>query len=627
MPEAVPNGPSPNRLVERGLPWLVVLAGVLMAGHLFACSWKAGDAGWWWLTHDRHTHYSLGLNLAYDVRHLDLSRLRHDLDALRVWGPLHPLLEAAVQLVAGPDHRFAILPSVAAWVLTVALAYLVTRRLLPSHGDMAGLAAAAVVAALPAYRAYATDVMLESLGVMLTLLVLYCYLVAVQDGPPRSGTHLALALLLLFFHKYNYWLIVVTGLALGEFLRRPGSWVEFVREHRGYFQSLLVREARQPLSWLAAVVFVFACVVWLRRGVTLVAGPWRLTLVEPHNLFWVAFAAFFLRLCVWWRREGRELAARLDPRVRPVLVWHGWAAAVWFLLPKRLGYFFWFLSPANTTQEFKSTTLIDGFWFYLNALREDYCAWPWQLAVLLGLVALAVLMARRFRPGNAAVFLVLAVGAFLSMQHAMTKHRFAHTWAAVAWVVAIAGLFALLSRLGRASRWVAAATALAVVGLQAPAYLEPGRAQESGAKGDLANPLAITGAYLPSLADARHSTIMSNVPARYLFGWTFVEAHGHTRFATAIKQFRERLQHDPEGLRRWLAETPSDALVLVEVLPHSPHAPELTLEPADLETMKQVLRGQAVFTRAHRWDLPEGVSITLWRKDGPAALSRKGERE
>jgi hypothetical protein len=169
--------------------------------------------------------------------------------------------------------------------------------------------------------------------------------------------------------------------------------------------------------------------------------------------------------------------------------------------------------------------------------------------------------------------------------------------------------------------------ALFVVGLHAPACLEPGRGEETGARAGLANPLAITRAYLPALADARHATIMSNVPARYLFGWTFLEAHGHARFATDVKHYKERLQGDPSALRRWLAETPSDALVLVEVLPHSPHAPELVLEPADLMPMKQVLDAQTGFTRARRWDLPDGVVVSLWRREGGSAVSRKGEQQ
>ena len=80
---------------------------------------------------------------------------------------------------------------------------------------MAGLVAALFIAASPAHRAYATDIMLESLGAALSLLALYCYLLTVQGQPDETGKArcLAAALLLLFLEKYNYWLLVVLALS------------------------------------------------------------------------------------------------------------------------------------------------------------------------------------------------------------------------------------------------------------------------------------------------------------------------------------------------------------------------------------------------------------------------------
>ena len=47
------------------------------------------------------------------------------------------------------------------------------------------------ILASPAHRAFGTDIMLESLGGCLSIMVLYFYLAAVQDagdsGRPRSG--------------------------------------------------------------------------------------------------------------------------------------------------------------------------------------------------------------------------------------------------------------------------------------------------------------------------------------------------------------------------------------------------------------------------------------------------------
>jgi hypothetical protein len=609
MPPVLPE--LPGRRLDRAVSLAVLLAACVLAAHLYAGFWPHAREVWWWPEHDRHTHYLNGLNLAMDVRTFDLSRLRHDLDGLRVWGPLHSFLVGAVELVAGPNYRLAVLPSLAGWVLTVWLGFLLARRMLHAHGNAAGLAAAALLAAVPAHRAFATDVMLESSGAALSLLALYFYVVAVQDGSPGAGVPLALSLLALFFHKYNYWLLVVLGLVAAEFLRQPRAWLAVARIDR--LRVFLRSEARQPLSWIALLLFLAACFVWKDGGVTLPFGNRSLPVHEPHTLFTVAFWALALRLGLWWRAGGRALAATLDPRLRPVLVWHGFAMTLWFAVPKRLGYFLWYLSPANTTPEFDSTTPLDGVMFYLRALAEDYCASPWEVYALLAGVALAALLARGLRPGSAAVLMFFVVAALLTARHPMTKHRFAHTWVAAGWVLAAVGLFAALRR---CPALVGGLVCLGIAALHLPGYVSPGHAHEAGRKPELACPLAMTDVYLPHVTEARHTTIFSNVPARFLFGWTFLEAHRHTRFATEVRQFKEKLERDPAALAAWLERTPSDALVLIESRPGSPFA-VFSPETADLTTLAAVLERQQAFSRERRWELPEGVTISLWRK-GPA---------
>src|SRR5262249_23521719 len=155
-------------------------------------------------------------------------RLLHDFDRIRVWGPLHPLLVALVEVVGGPNHRLAVLPSLAGWVLTMWCAFLIPRRLLNTGGNAAGLLAAFLVAVSPAHRAFATDVMYESLGAGLSLAAIYFYLVVRQDQSHRGAGWLAATLTLLFFHKTNYWLLVMFGLTFGEFAHQPMVWLEYL---------------------------------------------------------------------------------------------------------------------------------------------------------------------------------------------------------------------------------------------------------------------------------------------------------------------------------------------------------------------------------------------------------------
>src|SRR2546425_535233 len=87
------------------------------------------------------------------------------------------------------------------WLLglaTVILGFLIGRRLLPEAGTAAGLLAAIFIMLSPAHRAFATDIMLESMGAALTLLCLLRYLIAVQENHPARGRWLGLSLTLLF---------------------------------------------------------------------------------------------------------------------------------------------------------------------------------------------------------------------------------------------------------------------------------------------------------------------------------------------------------------------------------------------------------------------------------------------
>lgn len=205
---------------------------------------------WAGMAEDRNAHYLFGLSLALDVQQLDVKNLLSDLDGARVWPPLHGVLVAIALLTGGLDHRIAVLPSLAAWVGTVVLAFLVARRAVPRGGNLAGMVAAIFTAASPAHRVFATDVMLESLGACLSLLAVYCYLRAAQQPTERSYKHLGLALTALFLTKYNYWFLVAVGMLAAQVVQEWRPWWESLRARLRLvnWREAARRELRQPLN-------------------------------------------------------------------------------------------------------------------------------------------------------------------------------------------------------------------------------------------------------------------------------------------------------------------------------------------------------------------------------------------
>ena len=211
-------------------------------------------------------------------------------------------------LVGGRDYRIAVLPNLVAWVGTIVFTFLAVRRAAPRGGVLAGFVAVLFVAASPAHRAYATDIMLECLGACLTLAVLYAYLVAVQSESesPWPGRWLGLALTTLFLHKYNYWILCVITLALTELLRQPGAYWLALRDVVGRvdWRAFLRVQVRSPLNYALIAILLMLSGIKLFRLEHITHFGHEIAIDPPHTLITMAYAVFFVRLALWWRRSG-----------------------------------------------------------------------------------------------------------------------------------------------------------------------------------------------------------------------------------------------------------------------------------------------------------------------------------
>ncbi len=251
--------------------------------------------------HDRNAHYYFGLSLALDVRQGDVGGLVRDLNHARVWPPAHGMLLAGLLTTIGLEPHFAVLPSLLAWAGLLVAVFVLAWRLCPSGGIVAGFAAMLFTLSSPSHRAFATDVMLESLGTCLSLWALERY-VALRQTPTIAGVRsFALVLLALFLTKYNYWALVVAGIVATEWITRPGQWLTAGRQflaalprgRQGWAE--LAPELRVLLAW-----FVIPSVVWL-------CLPGRLS-----AFLWYMFAA-----------HGEALDHSLASRMEKFLNWYG----------------------------------------------------------------------------------------------------------------------------------------------------------------------------------------------------------------------------------------------------------------------------------------------------------------
>jgi hypothetical protein len=623
-PSVPEPAPTRSQSVVDALAFTAVLAGAVLLG-LFAYHQylEVARQRWACAIHDRNAHYLLALNLAQDFRQGNGKQLLFDLDSAKTWPPLHGILAAVALAAGGMDYRLAVLPSWGAWVGTIVLSFLLARRMAPRGGNLAGLVAVAFLVGSPAHRVYATDVMLESLGAFLSLLVLYCYLVARQHPSHWANRGLALALTALFFHKYNYWFLALVALTTVEIASHRAACWDFMRAAAAGidWRRWLHAQARRPGNYLlAAVLAILAALAF--HGPIVIPLINQLVIHSPYNLIHVADIILFVRMARWWFRERAVWKARLDNGFRQMLAWHGLPIAVWFLLPRRLGYFLWYLL-ANNGETPRSNPL-EGVSFYAGRWVEDYHLGLWSALIGVSLIGAAIASWRRLRPAGAAVLVFLLLAAVVTFPHPNRKSRFLHSWIAAGWVAAGVGLVNLvhgrvMARRPWARPWLAT-SAVAAIGLtQLPGLVLAGHSPERGHNDDYvaASTRDLSDFYLPHLADSRRALLLASIEIKQMLRWSFLERYpSRDRLEVEIKGLGVSAAEDQRCFANWLAATPCDVIVFVDV-PNPSFFYGPTGQADDVaDRLRGLLAAQADFQPVQRRTfLHYSCTVTVFRRN------------
>ena len=602
---------DPQRSLFR-LGLLVVAAAALASAAVVYQHHAAHERGLWVSpSHDRHAHYRYGLEMAADVRSGNLLQLGIDFEkGSIVWPPLHGLLLAAVLTVGWGDPALAVAPSLIGWAAAAVFAYLAGNRAVPRFGPLAGVLAAAFVLGNPTFRAYAVDCMLESLGGGLTFAVLFTYLRWEQDRTRPAAAWFGLALSLLFYEKYNYWLLAVLACGLTHLVSNRVEFLAMLMKLRGLpWRAVLLAQLRRPLNYLLAPLAALVAVLVATGGFEVAVLGRAVSLRKPEVFVNVLYALVLLRLTVWWwLRAGRSAArAWLGEARFPLVYWHLVPVSLWFLVPLRLTTFVWFLSPANGPKV--AGTFAEAVAYYWTAFAAEY-ATPDRFAQLVLLLVAAAMLVRGYAKGGGVVPVYAAVGVALTVKHPNHHPRYFFTAAAGLWLTAAcgAGLLAVFAdRAGRNAGLIAAAVLLAVVGFAVgPHLIEPAPAIPRGAGDGSVSLRDLTDAYLDETKPMDRVAVFGSHQSKFWVKWSWVEK-GRPAYRVQF-DFRETGTYAPEREEQyaalfgeWLRVTKCEVLVFVDIPAGSPfdeptapnegHAALRTLLPAqDTFQLAKVIR-------------------------------------
>lgn len=607
----------------------VVVAALLLlsAALLYRAFWPQADALWYTTLHDRNGHYTRSLRFALALREGSPIALLKEIHGATVWPPLHPLLTGMV-LAPALDYRLAVLTSLAGWVATCWFAFALARRLATRHKELAGGVALLLTVASPAHRAFATDIMIESLGAALTLASLYFYVSARQERSAGRATCFALFMLALFLTKFNYWTLLAFGLLLAALWEFRGAVRAALAAHWRAGIAFLVAQLRHPLTYPLALAVALCLYVKFVGGLTLSLAGTPLTIGSLDFPAELAFVLLLVRVFPWWRRQGRRAVNNLPVPARELVRWHVYPLCLWFLWPRRLSAFLWYVTVHHPGDAIVPSPLFGWAGYYAGCLAHDYHANRACLILVGALVALAVACWRRRAPGSSTVLICLGAAALLTNYHSACRSRFLLSWLPIAWVAAGVGAAAALdwlaSRFQQGREAKAARRApllrLAAVGgalaglawLQGKALLQQGHSEEGGPSSTAASLLPLADVAVSDLAEARRPVLLAPVGFDLLLNWRLSEHAGRDR--RLLVPPGELLGAGlPGPFNAWQQRVACDRVLLID----APGVPDL-LNPVPFKAarVRTLLTCSGQFSLASEQHLTAPIPVTLqvWRR-------------
>ena len=309
-----------------------------------------------------------------------IHRLLWDLWLQGYWPPVLSIFQIPFYLLFGGRMAGGLWSSMVAFALTGIAGCAVLWRQRQEDALVSASLFVALLISSPYLLAYASVTMTEMLGAFVQLLVVLCC-VRYRQRPDRSTARaFAISLTILFFTKYNYFLLLVIPLVIHE-------WLERTAADRTARSVTIGRAARRVVSSPTGLLLVIY-VVWLL--VIVRTGGFDAHLfghrISIHTIGNTGHAVLYLLLARLWylHRRGRidwPQVISADLRVRPLLFWFVLPVTIWFAMP----YPNHIRDFANLVfnRPLGESTVGGGLSTYFDALRTSYFYSSWILVAVL----------------------------------------------------------------------------------------------------------------------------------------------------------------------------------------------------------------------------------------------------
>ncbi len=398
-------------------------------------------------TWDEATHGVDGVLLTDAIIKINPLQFFKELYYMSYWPPGFPVIQIPAYALFGFDYEVGRWNMRVLAILCLITVFWASRHFNQLSGSLIGLMTIAVIASSGEFLHYSNLIMLEVPSTLFLLLSLGFFMKYLNHSSDRSALKLSFAATtLLFFCKYNYWILWIAALFLFHFSTNRKDSRTILKAAQAYIKS------QKWLRGFPLFVTLYLFVTFL----ALLTGGWEfqafgqtINLKFNGNALYALALLVLLKTVIFSRQDIKKLShwfLKLPEIYKLFILYVCLPVLIWFLNPLNFRTFVSFIINESTTQ---NQALSEKLLFYPRTFMGHYSPDEGLAIVLLGLAFLSLLYLRNFSKSQKLFYLVMGLGIFACVSHPNHDQRYIFPYAIMLVMAAGQGLVGFLSNYKR----------------------------------------------------------------------------------------------------------------------------------------------------------------------------------
>lgn len=324
---------------------------------------------------DEAAHALDGWFTYYYLKKFDLPMFVWHLWTRGTWPFVNPLYTGLFYFVGGPTYLSALIGNVVAFIF---IGMMSSYLLIIVNRNIPVLAITVMIFFLftsPMYLAYSSLSMMEIFGSLIQLIVFITYYLSrfkETANKERYGKIFAISLTILFFTKFNYFLMLALPIVIYEYIMATKKW-----NYRYHFK-FWKKAGKWLISSLLGRIFIIYCVF---ISAVMITGGFEFRIlgrdVSMRTPGASGYIFLYALLIKFWFQHRKGVIPwnrlfKLDCRIRLLIVFFAIPVLVWFAVPypNHMVEFFGFLVPAGRAEG--GLSFFPGILHYVKLIETEY---------------------------------------------------------------------------------------------------------------------------------------------------------------------------------------------------------------------------------------------------------------